>query len=164
MNSLLSKAGIPLGVLNNPESEEFDKLSNQLTRTIQNYYGSRILQTEFHNFLRQIPTLQNSEEGRKRIIDNLRKAQIPKQLEYDAYKQVMQENGGKRPVDLKERITEKLIPSLDNWLKDMRQSIDKTLPHDVPSGTLIVIAPNGMKKAIPKDQVANALAQGGKLE
>jgi hypothetical protein len=162
--TLLQKAGFPLGVLDNPESEAFDKLSNQLTRTIQNYYGSRILQSEFHNFLRQIPTLQNSEEGRKRIIDNMRKAQIPKQLEFQAYKQVMQENGGKRPVDLKERVAEKLIPELNIWLKDMRATLDKTLPHQIPEGTIVIISPDGRRVAVPKDRVGEALTQGGQLE
>lgn len=163
MSSLLGKAGMPLGVLGNPESESFDKLSNQLTRTIQKYYGSRILQTEFHNFLRQIPTLQNSEEGRRMIIKNLQMAAIPKKIEYEAYKQVMKENGGIRPADLKERVAEKVLPSMDKWVEDMKKDLQSISAVKAPEGTISIITPDGRTVAVPKEKVKEALDKGGKL-
>lgn len=162
--NLLGKLGLSLGVLNNPDSEEFEKLSNNLTRDIQKFYGSRILASEFNNFLKQIPTLQNSAEGKKRVIENLQKTLLPAQFEYQAYKDIIKENDGKRPTDLRERITERMEPLLDKWAEDFKSNVRKSDPSKVPEGTLVIIAPDGRRVAVPKEHVASALSQGGQLE
>lgn len=164
MNNLLGKLGLPLGVLNNPDSEEFDKLSNNLTRDIQKFYGARILASEFNNFLRQIPTLQNSPEGRKRVIENLQKMLLPAKFEYQTYKDILKENAGKRPPNIREQIMERMDPLLEKWSQDFKSSIQKSDPSKVPEGTLVIISPDGRRVAVPKEHVAAALSQGGQLE
>lgn len=99
--------GIPLSVLSNPESEEFQKLSQNLMRGVTQY-GNRILQVEFDNFMKQIPTLKNSEEGRRRIINNMKIMLEPARLEYEAKKQILKENKGIPPIDLYDQIQERV--------------------------------------------------------
>lgn len=164
MYNLLGKLGLPLGVLNNPNAEEFEKDTNFLTRDIQKFYGARILASEFQNFLKQLPSLSNSEEGRKRIIKNLQKVLLPATFEYKAYKEILKENGGKRPPNLREQVMERMEPLLDKWGAELKADIRKIDPAKVPEGTLIIIAPDGRRVAVPKEHVAGALAQGGQLE
>lgn len=164
MSTLINKVGIPLGVLDNPDSEEFDKLANTLTRDIQKFYGSRILASEFQNFLRQIPTLQNSPEGRKRIIENLEKTILPAKIEYDVYRQILKENNGVRPRDIREQVIDRMEPLLDEWSKEFKNNIEKTNPDKIPMGSLIVLTPEGRRVAVPKDRISEALSNGGKLE
>ena len=77
---LLEKMDLPLGVLSNPESEEFDKLSKDLLKNIRTYFGARINVVEVQNFLKTIPKLTNSPEGRTRIIRNLKLLSKPSHL------------------------------------------------------------------------------------
>ncbi len=163
MNTLLNKIGIPIGILNNPDSEEFDKLANTLTRDIQKFYGARILASEFQNFLKQIPTLNNSPEGRKRIIDNLNTMLNPAKFEYEAYKQIIRENGGKRPPDLRERVMDRMEPLLDQWATEFKQStqskdININLPP-VQSGK-IRMTKGGRTFDFPADQFEIRKQQG----
>lgn len=119
---LSERLGIPLSVLGNPSSEEFDKLSNTLSREVSSIYKGRILQSEFQNFLKQIPTLLNSKEGRSRILETLRMIDKPKELYHKAYREVVKENKGKIPLDLNERIIDKVEPELDKLAENFKNT------------------------------------------
>lgn len=124
---LLAKAsetfGIPLSVIANPESEEFQKLSQDLLGNITKVFGNRILQVEVENFLKTIPTLLNSKEGRTRVIDNMQLLMEPQKLAYDAYKDI-RKKGGKTPLDLHEKVLETIEPKLDKLAEKFKQSTD----------------------------------------
>lgn len=164
MDSLLGKMGIPLGVLNNPDSEEFVKLSNNLTRDITKFYGARINQTEFINFLQQIPTLSNSPEGRKRVIENLKRMLEPNKLEYQTMKEIMAENGGVAPANLNFLVTERMEPKLDEWAseinKNMRASKQKTVKTPLGDDEVSMKFPDGSSRRVPKADVGKWLEWG----
>ena len=82
LSETMQALGIPIALFS-AEGEELEKLSNDLTKNIQQFYGSRILQSEFQNFLKSIPTLKNSQEGRERIIANMKMFNNLKRLEYN---------------------------------------------------------------------------------
>lgn len=110
---------IPVSILSNPESEEFSKLSQDLMSNITQYFGNRILQIEVQNFLKTIPTLMNSEEGRDRIIHNMKLLLKPQQLEYKAYQDI-RKKGGPLPLDLHEQILERIEPQLDELSQEFK--------------------------------------------
>lgn len=117
---LLDKMGVPLGVLNDPNSEEFDKLSKDMLKNIRTYFGARINAVEVENFLKTIPTLTNSQEGRNRVIDNLQMLLEPRKLMFDEYRRLREEGlrSGKRlPVDLEETVLDNIAPQLDDIAK-----------------------------------------------
>jgi hypothetical protein len=165
MNSLLGAAGLPLGVLNNPDSEEFEKLSNNLTRDITKFYGARINQTEFVNFLKQIPTLNNSEEGRLRVVRNLKKMLNPIELEYKIMSDMMAKNGGKPFPNMNFHVTQAMEPTLDKWANeinhDMKEIKDVSTP--LASNEVVMVFPDGSRKRVPKEEVGK-WSQWGKLE
>jgi len=101
----------------NPDSEEYDKLVADMTKNARNYYGARITNFELNAFLKTIPTLLNSEKGRRRIINNLRVLMEPAKLERNAYQDAMRDwrRQGKQgvPFDIRERILERIQPQLE---------------------------------------------------
>lgn len=145
--------GIPLSVLSNPDSEEFEKGSQNLVKGITEFYGNRILLAEVQNFLKTIPTLMNSKEGRARIIDGMRALLEPASLAYDAYKQILKEEGSV-PKDLHEKITERISPKLDELAEKFKR---------VASEFSIVETPDGRQVQVPRNKVDAALKAGGKL-
>jgi len=167
LNKLLNVFGVPLGTLNNPDSEAFDKLSNQLTRGITKYYGTRLNMQEFTNFLRQIPTLQNSHEGQKLIINGLKRSLEPSRLEYQVYRDIMKENGGKRPLDLQDQILDRMEPQLEAWSKDFKRNYNevfKTPPAQIPAGMVVLITPDEEKIFVPTEKAEEAISRGARRE
>ena len=106
--------GINLKGLQNAESQEFEKLSNDMLSGIQDVFGSRILKTEVDTFLKTIPNLLQSDEGKLRVINNLKILNEGKLAQDKVAKQIIKENGGKVPGDLQAQVDERLDPILDN--------------------------------------------------
>jgi len=165
MNNLLGAIGMPLGILNNPDSEEFEKLSNNLTRDITKFYGARINQTEFVNFLKQIPTLNNSEEGRIRVISNLKKMLEPAGLEYRIMSEIMAENGGKPIPNMNFEVTKRMEPTLEKWASEINNDMHRLANQSTPlaSDEVVMVFPDGARKRVPKSEVGK-WSQWGKLE
>jgi hypothetical protein len=127
--ALLEKVGLPLGVLNNPDSEEFDKLSKDLLKGMSTYFPGRINIVEVENFLKTIPSLMNSREGRARVIDNLLALSEPKKMMYSAYKDLKKE--GKLPLDLREAVIDRVAPQLEELSGRFKEGI--TNPQQQPT-------------------------------
>jgi hypothetical protein len=165
MHSLMGAAGLPLGVLNNPDSEEFEKLSNNLTRDITKFYGARINQTEFINFLKQIPSLSNSEEGRLRVTRNLKRMLEPIELEYKIMSDMIGKNGGKPFPNMNFQVTQAMEPTLDKWASEINEDLKdvKDMSTPLASDEVAMVFPDGSRKRVPKAEVGK-WSQWGKLE
>lgn len=136
--ALLDKFGLPVAILGSPDSEEFDKLSKDLLKNIRTYFGARINVVEVENFLKTIPTLMNSEEGRRRVINNLKLLGEPKKLMFDEYrkiKQESQEQGKALPIDLEEAVLERIKPQLDNLAEIFQTGLPQKLDQQTAPQT-----------------------------
>jgi hypothetical protein len=152
--NLLQKLGLPLGLLENPSAEQFEKLSQELMKNIMGTYGSRILQSDVVSFMKSIPTLLNSPEGQKRLIKQWQILNEGKKIYYDSYKDIRKENPKRLPPDLHEQVLERSEPKLEEMANKFRSmNMFKT-----------VMDPNGVARLIPEDQVEAALKAGGRLE
>jgi len=152
--SLLNKLGIPLGFFENPDAEQFDKLTQELMKNISGTYGNRILQTEVVNFLKSIPSLSNSDAGRERLIKQWKILNQGKRIYYDSYKDIRKEYPKRLPPDLHEKVLERAEPKLAEMADQFKSmNMFKT-----------VIDPNGIPRLIPEDQVEAAIGAGGRLE
>lgn len=105
--------GVDLTHLLSPESQEFEKLSKDMLSGLKDMYGARINQVEVESFLKTIPSLMQSTEGRQAVIENMRDLIEGKLLWTKAAKEVKQENGGKIPADLQFQVEERIAPQLD---------------------------------------------------
>ena len=112
-NATLKKLGMDVAALKNPDSQEFDKLSNDMFKNIREIFGNRINVIEIQTFLKTIPTLSQTQEGRSRVIRNLKLLNRGAQERLKAMKEITKENRGVPPYDIGEQIEERISPELD---------------------------------------------------
>lgn len=105
------------------DTEEYEKLQADFNRSIKDIFGARISNQELTAFERMIPTLSNTDHGKRRIIRNMHdfnKAIIAKET---AAKKIIAANGGRRPADLREQVDRMSAPEIDAIADDFISGI-----------------------------------------
>lgn len=142
----LNRSGLDIQALKSPESEEFQKIQANFLRNAKQYFGGRISNYEVESFLKTIPTLSNSNEGRKRIIANLKNI-ARGAIEYNsALKEVISENKGVPPFDLEERIDDKIDKRLDKISDQFKKDLSKPVPKE--QNRLVTALQTGLGSAL----------------
>lgn len=139
----LDALGIPLGALDNPNSELYQKLSQDLLKGLPETYGSRILKVEVDNFLKTIPTLSNSAEGRRMIASSLLKLGEMKEAYYREMRKQQNEietSGSSYPRDFQQKVLENVLPQLTKINHEFQQVSQLT---SIPKGTRPFFNPQG---------------------
>ena len=113
--------GIDLKFLTHPDSQEFNKLSKDFVKNAKDYFGSRLTDNDLNVFLQTIPDLSLTDEGKIRVINNLESFDKAADLRYNAMKEIIKENSGKRPSDLEERIEDRISSELDELAKKFKE-------------------------------------------
>lgn len=126
----LKRSGLDIPALMNPESEEFQKIAANFMRDAKTYFGGRVSNYEIEQFLKTIPSLSQSPEGRKRVIANLKQINNGAVEYYKALKQVLAENEGLPPYDLLEQVEDKV----DKKQETLAQKFKEDLSRPVPKG------------------------------
>lgn len=158
----LEQLGIPLGALSDPSNELFHKLSQDLLKGLPETYGSRILKVEVDNFLKTIPTLANSADGRRMIASNMLKLGEMKEVYYNAMRQKQKELIDEErpfPKDFEQAVFDQVKPQIDRINNEFLQMSEI---KSVPENTIPFFAPDGSIKFVPKDQVDWAQQNGGR--
>lgn len=96
-----------------PNTEEFEKLSNQFIRGAKSVFGSRITDADLKAYMSQIPTLANTDAGKRAIISDMKIANDAELIREKYMKQIIKENKGKRPADLAIQVEDRAKPELD---------------------------------------------------
>lgn len=118
-NSVIVSASPYLDVssLMSADAQEFNKLSNDFIKSAKEIFGSRITDNDLKAFLKTVPTLAQTQEGRRRVIRSLKSANEASLLKKNALDELLKENKGKRPRNLELLIEEKIAPQLDELAK-----------------------------------------------
>lgn len=159
MIKALDTIGLPIGILSNPDTEEYRKLETDFIRDARDIFpGGRITNYEIQSYLKTIPTLLNSKEGREAIIRNRKLLNEAKKVRYDEYKRILKETGGKKPANMgiliEERTADKIMDIEDRF----REGIDNVL--DKHSQKIKMAGPDGRIYEIPTHLIPQAQAQG----
>ena len=129
MVKLLNTMGLPLGILGNPDTEEYDKVQADYVRDVSSVFPGQIRVYEIQAYMKTIPGLMNSKEGRARVIENRRTLNEGRKIKYDAYKEILKENGGRKPRNLDLLVQEKVGPQLlaiaDKYKKGTEEAVEK---------------------------------------
>jgi hypothetical protein len=144
--------GINLKGMQNEDSQEFEKLSNDMLKGIQDIFGSRILKTEVDNFMKTIPTLLQSDSGKIAVIDNLKMLSEANLQEDKLAKQIVRDNGGKVPANLEQIVEEQLGDYLDELHE---RFVNQT--HEVPVKTAANTLMQGFAKRAFKAGLTGSL-------
>ncbi len=158
----LDAFGIPIGILSNPATEEYRKLETDFVRNVSKVFpGGKITNYEIQSYLKTIPSLMNSPEGRKAIIRNRKLLNEAKRVRYDAYKKILKDNNGRKPQNLgiliEEATADKLSQIEDQFISGVQEQIEK---FQTP---IRMTDPKGNKVDIPPNQIEAALKAGAKF-
>ena len=159
---LLDALGIPLGALDDPSSELYHKLSQDLLKGLPETYGSRILKVEVDNFLKTIPTLMNSPDGRRMIASNMLKLGEMKEVYYNEMRRQQKqsdESGKPLPRDFQQNVFDQVRPQIDRINNEF---VKLSEIKSVPKGEIPFFAPNGEIKFVPKEHAEWAQNNGGR--
>ena len=110
-----------------PEAQRFVKTLNEFSSSAKDTYGSRVTNFDLAQYLKRFPTLLNSQEGRKQILEQMK---IVNEINAEYYKNlqdVFSKAGGARNIDadmaeeLAERRSEQRIDELVKKFEEIGQ-------------------------------------------
>lgn len=133
--NLLKKAGFDYPALLKPDSQEFQKLSIDFLKNAKDAFGSRISNFEADTFLKSIPSLTQSKEGRERVIRNLKLMNEGKLARAQALKEVVRASSGIPPLDLAEQVEEHAAPKLEDLAEKFRRGEESEKPESLELGS-----------------------------
>jgi hypothetical protein len=150
---------LPLGMLENPSNELYEKVSQDLLKGLPETYGNRILKVEVENYLKTIPRLVNSPEGRRMIASNALKLGEIKQAFYNEMRNVQQtaiDKNERLPRDFEQKVFENSLPRVQKLTK---QFTELSSIKSVPKGTVPFFNPQGTVSFVPNDPEAMKWAE-----
>lgn len=100
-----------------PDIEEFEKLSNEFVKNAKQYFGSRITEKEVQMFMQTVPTLMQTDAGKKKIIENIRSLNELSEIEAKAARTIIKNNGGVPPRNIEQLVQDKIAKKLDRVAK-----------------------------------------------
>jgi hypothetical protein len=159
---IMNELGLPLGLLENPSNELYEKVSQDLMKGIPEVYGNRIMKIEVDNFLKTIPRLMNSANGRRMVATNMLKLGEMREIMYNEMRRQQKDsidNNKPLPRDFEQRIFDQVKPQIDKFNDEFVKLSQIT---DIPKGEVPFFDPEGQIKFIPKNQIEWASKHGGK--
>jgi len=111
------------GGLLSPESQELENLSTDFLRNAKDYFGNRITQQEVNIFLKTIPSLTQSDEGKERVIRNMHLFNEVGKTRYETAQQIIERNKGFRPHDLAQQVEQQVKPLVNDIAQRFKRDI-----------------------------------------
>lgn len=96
-----------------PETQAFQKVAQGFLRNAKNVFGSRITNFELGQYQQLFPSLIQSEQGRRLIIDNIRRTNEAAKVRAKAAREIMKENKNRIPLDFEDQIEQRVGTELD---------------------------------------------------
>lgn len=113
---------VEAGLLNE-ETQIFHKLSQDFLRDAKPYFGSNLSTREVELFLERVPSLMQSEGGRRGVIRTMRSLNDYAKAVDKALEDVIAENGGERPRHIESKVSARLKPAADVLRKSFKDSV-----------------------------------------
>jgi len=117
--------GLDFHHLESPESQEFDKLSKSMLKQAKSIFGSRITDMDVKSFLKMVPDLLQTREGKRRIIYNMKLMNQGSMVRKKAMDDIIEENGGRAPNNLETLIDKRAAKQLDEIDKKLEMGYQK---------------------------------------
>ena len=155
-------------------AQRYVKTLNDFTTNAKDSYGARVTNFDLQQFMKRLPSLANSEEGRKQIVKQMQIINSINSLREQAIQDVIDRHGGIRNIDYDqaERIAEKESSLETAKLKAEFKKIDSSLNKQyeakikekkaiVPKDHVAVQRADGTTGYIPKENLKKFLEQPG---
>ncbi len=155
------------------EAQQFVKTVNDFTIQAKDSYGSRVTNFDLNQFMRRLPTLANSAEGRERILEQMSIINDLNKMYEQSLHKVLDDHGGIRNIDWDKasdiaykKFQKDSVP-LKKQLKDLSSSDNREFKLQVsekkrkaPPGTVLMMTPDGTFGYVAEKEVAEALKDG----
>ena len=82
-----------------PEAQRFVKTLNEFSASAKDTYGSQVTNFDLAQYMKRFPTLLNSDEGRRQIIDQMKIVNEINSQYYKNLQDVFSQAGGARKID-----------------------------------------------------------------
>lgn len=105
------------------DTEEFEKLSNDFVKDVKDIFGARVTQGEVERYLKTIPTLEQTDAGKLKVIRNLRSFNKLAELRAKTMKDIIKENNGNRPKNLEILVDDRMDPILDEIALEFKTGV-----------------------------------------
>lgn len=115
--SALKKLGMDVPAFMSADTQQFDELVTNFLRDAKSIFGSRVTNYEMATFIKSIPSLQNTDEGKMKIIKNLKIYNAATKIRAQEMRKIMKENNNIPPLDLREQLEERIGGKLDKLSK-----------------------------------------------
>lgn len=106
-----------------PDTEEFEKLSASMIRGAKAMFGSRFTEKELFAYMDTIPTLTQTDKGKKDVIRDMQIASKAGEVKAKHMRQIIRENNGHRPFDLQEQVEERSSREIDKLAKQFIEGV-----------------------------------------
>ena len=118
-----------------PEAQEAIKLVIDSTSNIKDTYGSRVTNFDLQTYLKKLPSLLNTQEGKARVLRDLQIMNQLNQMHANGIMEVFEEAGGtdKIPYSTAERIYKKKYGNQEKRLRELFVNPEKKTFSDLPS-------------------------------
>lgn len=128
--TFLKNAGLDIPALMSPESQEYNKIVNNFVRNIKDIFGAKISNQEMEQFMKTLPNLSQSAEGRKRVIANLKNIARVNAEYGNTLKEVMAKYNNRVPigVDVAAEVEDKMEKKLDKFTAMFKKDLAKKTP------------------------------------
>lgn len=120
----LDKVGLDISSLEGADTQEFRKLSSDFIKNAKDFFGSRITDQDLKAFLKTIPNVTQSDEAKRRVINNLKSFDQISLLKKKAADDIIAQNGGKRPRNLEELVDKATSQQIDKIANDFKKRLD----------------------------------------
>ncbi len=113
----LAKGGVKWFSGNPSDVEEFEKLSSEFVKNAKQYFGPRVTEKEIQLFMQTVPTLMQTDAGKKKLIQNIRSLNELSEIEAKAARSIIKANGGIPPRNIEQLVHDKIEKKLDRVAK-----------------------------------------------
>jgi hypothetical protein len=152
-----------------PEAQLFIKTVNDFLVGAKDTFGSRVTNFEIQRFLKRLPTLANSKEGRDAILRQMEVINELNQLNEEGILNAFENAGGLRNLDYDAAVRQgrKDTRDREKQLKEEFAQIAKLRPKadtEIEENEIIMIDPQGRRRAVKKEDVKKARDAGYTLQ
>lgn len=146
-DTFLKNSGMDIAALRSPGTQEYNKIVNNFVRNIKDIFGARISNQEMEQFMKTLPNLSQSPEGRKRVVANLKRQSRIQQEYGKVAREIIKDNGGVPPLDIMDQVEERMDKRLDKFAEQFKKDIARPVPKGDSSWGVAGAALAG--KAVP---------------
>ncbi len=122
---LFGHIGVDLENLLSADSQEFNKLSQDFVKNAKEIFGSRLTDTDLKTFMRTVPTLSQSDAGKRAVIKNLKLMNEADEVRNKAARELLKEYGSNLPLDFQSEVEDRAKQELDKIAEKFNENTEK---------------------------------------